>query len=132
MVIFVPGFNIHIAIGNEYLKKNNIKNRGEFFKGIVFPDLYYDKSSSHFSGPIDKDNLINSLKNKVNLKKFLLKNNIDTDYDKGVFLHLITDFLFYNSFINKTYLQGVTWDKFENDLYYSLDKCDLYVKKDII
>ena len=125
----MPGFNVHIAVGNEYLKKNNIKNRLEFLKGIIMPDLSLDKSKSHFSGPIDTNNLINSLKNKVNLRQFILSNDIDDDYSKGVFLHLLTDYYFYNYFFDENYLRNVSWDKFKNDLYYSLDKCDPYVKR---
>lgn len=125
----MPGFNVHIAVGNEYMKKNNIKNRLDFLKGIIIPDLSLDKSKSHYSGPIDKSNLINSLKNKVNLRQFVLCNNIDDDYTKGFFLHLLTDYYFYNYFFEKKYLKNVSWDKFKNDLYYSLDKCDLYIKR---
>lgn len=125
----MPSLNIHIAACNKYLYRNNVQNEVEFLRGTVAPDLCCDKALSHFSGPRNKEDIISSLKNKVNLKKFLLENNINTDYDNGFFLHLLTDYAFSNFFFDRSYLKRVKWDKFKNDLYYSFDQCDPYVKK---
>ena len=125
----MPGFNIHLAIGNKYLKNNKIKNKREFFKGIVYPDLVSDKSISHFSLPKDYNDLYKSLKNKVNLKDFINNSKINTDYEKGVFLHIITDYLFYNEFFDEDYLKNTNYRKFKNDYYYSLGLSDPYIKK---
>lgn len=125
----MPGFNIHLAIGKRYLKNNKIKNKREFFKGVVAPDLVGDKSISHFSLPKDYNNLYKSLQNKVNLKEFILNSKVDTDYEKGVFLHILTDYLFYNEFFDKDYLKNTDYKKFKNDYYYSLGLTDPYIKK---
>lgn len=50
----MPGFHIHVAIGNEYKKKFRILNSLEFDKGIVYPDLVKDKIVSHYTGSQDK------------------------------------------------------------------------------
>lgn len=125
----MPGFNIHLAIGNKYIKNNKIKNKREFFKGIVYPDLVSDKSISHFSLPKDYNDVYKSLHNKVNLKEFIINSKIDTDYEKGVFLHILTDYLFYTEFFDNNYLKNVDYRKFKNDYYYSLSLSDPYIKK---
>ena len=40
----MPGFVIHLAIGQEYLRKQNKNYSEEFQKGIVAPDFIDDKS----------------------------------------------------------------------------------------
>lgn len=87
----MPGFVIHIAIGQEYLRKHNIKYSEKFIEGTVAPDFTNDKSKTHYG----KSPRYTSLKN------FLDNNKIDTDYNRGFFLHLITDYLFYNYYILK-------------------------------
>lgn len=42
--------------------KNDVKNRREFLKGVITSDLFDDKAYNYFSGPINKENLIDSLK----------------------------------------------------------------------
>ena len=87
----MPGYVVHIAIAQEYLKKHNMKYSKDFIMGSVAPDFTNDKSKTHYGkSPA-----------YTNLKNFLLKNNIDTDYKKGLFLHLVTDYLFYNKYITK-------------------------------
>lgn len=87
----MPGFVIHIAIGQEYLRKHNKNYSKEFIKGTVEPDFTEDKTKTHY-GKSPK---------YTNLKKFLDNNEIDNDYNKGIFLHLVTDYLFYNYYITK-------------------------------
>lgn len=125
----MAGFQIHIAIGKRYLENNKIKNETDFFKGIIAPDLTSDKKLTHYSGFQDKKDLRNYLANKVNLKEFLVNNEIDSDYQKGVFLHLLTDFLFFNYYFSKDYIKSVTYDIFRKDLYYSYEKNNKYVEE---
>ena len=44
----MPGFVIHLAIGQEYLRKQNKNYSEEFQKGIVAPDFIDDKSKTHY------------------------------------------------------------------------------------
>ncbi len=87
----MPGFAIHIAIANEYLRKHErvCSSKEEFINGVIAPDLTDDKSITHYSS---------SNSANTNLLSFLEKNEIDTDYMQGYFLHLITDDLFYNKY----------------------------------
>lgn len=88
----MAGYVIHLAVAEEYLKKHhNIKeNYDEFIKGVIYPDSVSDKSLTHYG--------IKS--SKVILKDFLKDNEINNSYIKGYFLHLVTDYLFYNKYLN--------------------------------
>lgn len=123
----MASFNIHIAVGNLYQKNNKIKNKQEFFYGIVEPDMVEDKRLTHFSREIIKSSIIRSLERKVNLVEFLNNYNISSDYNKGWFLHLVTDYLFYNYFLDKDYLKSVTHKEFSRDIYHSYDDVNDYL-----
>lgn len=90
--IYMPGYVIHVAVAQEYLKKHkNNENKEEFVKGTIEPDLIKPKTLSHYGkSPA-----------YTNLKKFLESNEIETSFQKGFFLHLITDYLFYNHYLDK-------------------------------
>lgn len=91
----MPSFVIHIASGNEYLKKykNDIKNKKEFLDGIIAPDLIKNKRASHYGSSEEKESLINYLKNN--------KNTLTNDFKKGYFLHLYADFVMYSKYFPK-------------------------------
>lgn len=86
----MPGFVIHLAVANEYLRKhpNEIKQEDSFLKGVIAPDFTNDKSKTHYA----KDSI------NTNLRLYLESNTINSDYDKGFFLHLITDCVFYQKY----------------------------------
>lgn len=92
----MPGFVIHIATANEYIRKhkNEIKNKEEFIQGCIYPDMTTKegKKQTHFG---------KSSAGTV-LRNFLKEVNIDTDYNKGYFLHLVTDYIFYNKILPYT------------------------------
>ena len=48
------------------------------------------------------------------LNQFIQENGISSSYDEGYFLHLVTDYLFYNRFLNK-------WDTAIYDEYDKLN-----------
>lgn len=98
----MPGFIVHIAIAQEYLRKHNKKFSQDFILGSIEPDFTDDKSKTHYGkSPA-----------YTNLKDYLKTNNINTDFEKGYFLHLITDYLFYNYYL----------DEFEKpQIYYDYD-----------
>lgn len=86
----MPGFVIHLAVANEYIRKhpNEIKQEDSFLKGVIAPDFTDDKSKTHYA----KDSI------NTNLRLYLESNTINSDYDKGFFLHLITDCVFYQKY----------------------------------
>lgn len=96
----MPGFSIHIAVAKQYKNKypNEIKDEKEFIKGTIAPDLNEemdeiskDKSKTHYG-------VWGNYKVEVNIDRFLEdeKVKIQDDYWKGYFLHLLTDYYFYN------------------------------------
>ena len=92
----MPGFVIHLATANEYIRKhkNEIKNKEEFINGCIYPDMTTKegKKKTHF-GESSAGTI---------LRKFLKQVDIDTDYNKGYFLHLVTDYIFYNKILPYT------------------------------
>lgn len=89
----MAGYIIHLAVGEEYNRNfpDQIKNHKEFLKGIIYPDLNKEYLKTHY-GPKSS---------QVNLKHFFYERDLDTDFTKGYFLHLVTDYLFYNKFLKK-------------------------------
>ena len=87
----MPGYVIHLSIAEEYLKKHDKKeNYAEFIEGVIFPDSVTDKSLTHY-GPSSS---------QVNLYNFLKEHKLNDSFTRGYFLHLLTDYLFYNKYIN--------------------------------
>jgi hypothetical protein len=56
------------------------------------PDFVKDKSETHYG----------IMSSQVSLRKYLEANEIKSDFDKGYFLHLITDYVFYNRILDTT------------------------------
>ena len=118
----MPGFTIHIAIAKQYIKKNKekIKNEEEFIKGSISPDLNKkmdglteEKSKTHYGlwGRYQVETYINEFLEDVNV-------DINEDYWKGYFIHLLADHYFYNKerFFKKEYEDmKKNNDKFYND-----------------
>ena len=87
----MPGYVIHLAVAEKQLENGKIKNRDEFIKGVLAPDLLKKKGyDSHFGYSSAPD-----------FKKFLEAHKDMSDYNKGYFLHLLTDYLFYNKLISE-------------------------------
>ena len=107
----MAGYVIHLAVAEAYKDKhiNDIKNYEDFIKGVIFPDSVSDKSLTHHG----------EKSSKVNLKEFLRENEIDNDYNKGYFLHLVTDYIFYNKFL----------DCFSKDIYNDYDILNEIIQK---
>lgn len=104
----MPGYVIHLSVAEEYLKKNTKKeDYKEFIEGVIFPDSVKDKSLTHYGEKSSKSNLY----------KFLLENKIDNSFNRGYFLHLLTDYLFYNRYI----------DTFSKDIYNDYDILNDYL-----
>lgn len=87
----MAGYIIHLAVGEEFLKNfpNEIKNYDDFIEGVIYPDSVKDKSLTHY-GPKSS---------QVNLRDFFNEREIEDDFNKGYFLHLVTDYLFYNKLL---------------------------------
>jgi len=104
----MAGMAIHLAVGEVYAKYNKLGDKKAFLQGVADPDLLSlggigNKIKAHYGDAREGATTVKSLFNsKVNLKKYLTANKLDNDYNIGYFLHLLTDYLFFNRFIYKT------------------------------
>lgn len=105
----MPGYVIHLAVAEKYLTKHKDKkeNYNEFIEGVIAPDDVEDKSLTHYG----------TSSSKANLYKYLKENIINTSYNRGYFLHLLTDYLFYNKYLTD----------FSKDIYNDYDILNLYL-----
>ena len=87
----MPGYVIHIATAQEYLRKhlNPKEEKEEFINGVIEPDLTKIKSQTHYGKSPAYTNLLEFLKDK----------KLENSFNKGYFLHLVTDYLFYNYYL---------------------------------
>ena len=86
----MPGYVVHIVIAQEYLKKHCDKEqKEEFINGVIAPDLEEVKSKTHYGKSPAYTNLL----------EFLKSNEIESSFKRGYFLHLVTDYLFYNYYL---------------------------------
>lgn len=124
----MPSFYIHLAIGKRYIEKNNgaIKDPEEFYRGTIAPDLTNNKLLTHY-GLKDTDDFIYNLSIKVLLNEYLKLNKIESDYDLGVFMHLVSDYIFYNYYLDKSELSKLTAKEFSKSLYGSYDIVNDYL-----
>ena len=125
----MASFSIHLAVAKRYVEKNNIDNKAELYKGIIDPDLVDNKDISHYTNRNEIDTISESKKYSAGLYEFLKVNNIDNDYNKGIFIHLITDYLFFNRFLDKEYMNIAKFEDFSKDLYYSYDMSNEYLEE---
>ena len=123
----MPSFNIHLAIANRYIQKHKIENPKEFLEGSIAPDFEENKRKSHYTVYSSKDTIIEHLKNKVSIENFLKENEVKTDYEKGVFLHLLTDKLFFTEFFPIKYLEKTDYKEFVKNLYFSYHETNDYL-----
>lgn len=117
----MPGFNIHIAVAKQYMKKHEgeIKNEKEFLDGTIRPDMEEDlvqickdKTKTHYGNLGYK----NDGTFETNFDEFLEDEKVDIskDFYKGYLLHLLTDYYFYNKYFNKELLEVIK----NNDLFH--------------
>lgn len=90
---------IHLAVAKQMESKLNIKSKYDFYLGVIAPDISkqigQSKEISHL--------LINTKDDVPNMELFEYrhKDYKDFDFDLGYYIHLYTDKLWFESFINK-------------------------------
>lgn len=116
----MPGFTIHIAVAKEYIKKHNgeIQNEEEFIKGSIAPDMNEDMSNKCSNKSLSHYGKWGNGNSYTNFTLFLQddKVNLKQDYWKGYFLHLLTDYYFYNEYFKIEHENALKiGDAFYND-----------------
>ena len=92
----MASLTMHAVIANEYCKRHVGINYKEFSHGNLAPDLAADKNKSHFTKPSMTQELDENIKNKVGLTEYVDSHSLDNDFELGAFLHMLTDYIFYN------------------------------------
>ena len=114
----MASYAIHLAISELYLKKHSDENYDDFINGTIDVDDTDDKIKSHFTGNTDKSNLKRFLTQKVILADYVKSNKINTSYDRGYFLHLLTDYYFYNCYFDDSWIDSTEYLEFKRVLYH--------------
>ncbi len=120
----MASINIHLAIAKKYMELNEIKDVESFIKGSIAPDVADDKMKSHYSKNLPANNLKEKMYGKVCIDEYLSETHEITDYEVGLCLHLLTDYVFFTEFIDTDYLMTHDFSTFTSDLYYSYDLLD--------
>lgn len=113
---------IHLAIAKKYIERYNLLDKRLVLSGTLYPDTVKDKNISHYAD-LEKrghDN-ISHLAGKVNLYSFLLEHENMDSFQFGWFIHLVTDYLFFDECFTKEYLLSHSYEEFRRDLYFSYD-----------
>ncbi|MDR1917944.1 MAG: hypothetical protein LBQ05_03080 [Christensenellaceae bacterium] len=126
----MPSFQMHLAVAKLYVQKNKgeITNEVDFFNGSVAPDLTDNKRKTHYSLDYVGDDLLSNLKNKIDLTQFF-KLPLDNDFEKGVFLHLLTDYIFYNYYFPPEFLESTNYKDYTTNLYTGYDYTTDWLEK---
>lgn len=99
----MPGYVIHLAVAEKYIEKHKSKNENyyEFIEGVIYPDSTKIKSETHYGEKSSQSNVY----------EFLKEHELNNSFERGYFLHLLTDYLFYNRYI----------DTISNEIYSDYD-----------
>lgn len=118
---------VHLAIAKKYLDKNNNINYEEFMAGTLYPDAATDNDKTHYTDlNRGKDN-VSHVRGKVNLSAFLDCHESLSDFELGWFLHLVTDYLFFEECFTTEYLLNNSYEKFCQDLYFAYSCLNSYL-----
>lgn len=93
---------IHLLIGQQYCKNQHIEDIDAFLEGNLAPDMVKNKAPTHFSKTERNATYTLSILNKVDLPRFCRETKVFDDYHKGVFLHLLTDYIYFNKYLINT------------------------------
>lgn len=119
---------MHLAIAKKYLENNPNENKEAFIKGAYLPDIDEDKIKSHYGTRIPIKRVKDMLDSKVDIIECAKNTDLDNDLNKAVFLHLVTDYLFYN-FVYSPSLETKSPDQIKNMMYQDFDFVTNYILK---
>ena len=87
---------LHILIAEKYCEKHKVENPLIYLDGAILPDIQKDKVASHFGKDIKPMSVKEALDAKVDIKTCAKTLDFEKDVDKALFLHLLTDYVYYN------------------------------------
>ena len=114
---------MHLVVAEKYLEKHKDEDRVPFLRGTIEPDvdierreLHKEKKGTHYGRRVFGSSVYELMNTKVDLAVFLKSNNIDTSYNRGVFLHLIFDDMFFRLVYEPEY-ENIPWQKVVADRF---------------
>ena len=84
---------------------------------IHLADATNNNDESHYTDVNRGRDNVSHVRGKVNLYLFLKNHEILNDFELGWFLHLITDYLFFEECFSTDYLLQNSYEQFCKDLY---------------
>lgn len=100
----MPGYVIHLAVANVHLScRHDVRDADAFLRGTIAPDLLLPKEASHFGDDTARPGL----------DLFADTHDLSDDYQRGYFLHLLTDHLFYNRFLSDFVWSPAVYDDYD-------------------
>ena len=126
----MPGLSIHLSVANTYIKKHEIKDKKAFLLGSVSPDITDDTDITHHSSPNFRNSALSFFLGKVNLKECLNDFDFNTDFGKGYFLHLVTDYEYYRSLAeDEERYRNMSYKEVKDLLYHDYYATSKYFKE---
>lgn len=118
---------MHVAIAKKYLEQHNNLNYEEVIRGTSYPDAETNSIELHYPKSYIIGKSAISVYNKVYLPTFLEEHETLNDFEIGWFLHLVTDYLFFQECFTSDYLKNKSTEKFCKELYHAYDCLDFYL-----
>lgn len=120
---------IHLAIAKKFLENHKELNYEKVIAGTLYPDAAKNNDESHYTDINRGSDNISHVRSKVNLYAFLKEHENLDDFELGWFLHLITDYLFFEECFTEDYLLKNSYEDFCKDLYFAYDHLNLYLSE---
>lgn len=118
---------IHLAIAKKYLETHTNLNYKDLIAGTLYPDAVDNNDVSHYTNLNRGNDNVSHVRGKVNLYSFLKDHEYLNDFELGWFLHLITDYLFFEECFDTKYLLENSYEQFCKDLYFAYEHLNLYL-----
>lgn len=120
---------IHLAIAKKYLDSHPLLNYRDVIAGTLYPDAASDNDETHYTDITRGSDNISHIRGKVYLYPFLDEHKSLSDFELGWFLHLVTDYLFFEECFSTDYLLESSYEEFCKDLYYAYSHLNLYLSE---
>lgn len=118
---------IHLAIAKKYLEKNPLLDYKKVIGGTLYPDAADDNDKSHYTDINRGNDNVSHVRGKVDLYKYLCEHEVLDDFELGWFLHLVTDYLFFDECFTTEYLLNTSYESFCKDLYFAYKCLGVYI-----
>lgn len=118
---------IHLAIAKKYLENKKGLDYRNVMAGTLYPDAADDNDKTHYTDVNRGSDNVSHVRGKVNLYEFLKEHDDLDDFEVGWFLHLVTDYLFFEECFTEEYLQSNSYEDFCKDLYFAYNCLNRYI-----